>query len=382
VTQLMVRACSAIITVAAMIGSVSAFSLRSLPLSARQRRFVSCPMCTPQMRDVVVVGSCNYDEIAYVPDFPMPGETLFGTSYDTCFGGKGANQCAMAAKLGASTAFIGAVGDDSIGALTRENFRALNVDTSCLVEKPGARSGVAQICVSQALGQNTIIVVPGANLQLGPADVAAARELILQSKVLLLQNEIPPATTLAAMKCAKSEGSGTLVVLNAAPAPSTGSKWEQGEWEDPGEMIGLCDILCVNESEAEKLTGLKIETGSSEERLMASVIGAYEKLRMLGASQVLITLGASGAILVQNDGTHERVPAPTPPITAIDTSGAGDAYLGAFAAYVAAGKSIVEALVLAGEIAGMTVQALGTQPSYPALEQLPRRLRPELAILE
>ena len=135
-------------------------------------------------------------------------------------------------------------------------------------------------------------------------------------------------------------------------------------------MIGLCDILCVNESEAEKLTGLKIETGSSEERLMASVIGAYEKLRMLGASQVLITLGASGAILVQNDGTHERVPAPTPPITAIDTSGAGDAYLGAFAAYVAAGKSIVEALVL------------GTQPSYPALEQLPRRLRPELAILE
>lgn len=186
------------------------------------------------------------------------------------------------------------VGQDPVGEMTRENLATLNVDTTFLLSKPGKRSGVAQICVSTATGLNSIIVVPGANLAVRPEDVAAASHVICNSKVLLLQNEIAPVTTLACMKIAKgttasSSSSNPLVVLNAAPAPSVGVNWRQGMWEDIKEMIGQCDILCVNESETEKLTGLRIETCREieEHMLLEAVLAGAAKLLQLGAPQVL-----------------------------------------------------------------------------------------------
>ena len=339
---------------------------------------------------VVIVGSCNYDQIVYVPDFPAPGATIYGSSYATGFGGKGANQCVMAARLGASTAMVGALGSDQIGRITRENFAAAGVNTDHLIAKEGA-SGVAQICVSAKDGNNHIVLVPGANLLLSGADVSAAGTIIRNSKVVLLQNEVPPATTLAAMRAAKegdrpAGGRPPLVVLNAAPAPLIGGKWQEGQWreEEMKDMLSLCDILCVNESEAEVLSGVAVG-GESEDDLRSSALRAAKKLHdHFGAvCDILITLGGRGSCFLEwqeealdRGYSSHRVPGPSQPVEAVDTSGAGDAYLGAFAAYLAANHDIKAALVLAGQVATRTVMAKGTQSSFPALESLPTELRP------
>mmetsp|Transcript_46928 Transcript_46928/g.75623 ORF Transcript_46928/g.75623 Transcript_46928/m.75623 type:complete len:333 (+) Transcript_46928:103-1101(+) len=328
---------------------------------------------------VVVVGSCNYDQIVYVPDFPAAGATIYGGSYATGFGGKGANQCVMAAKLGVATAMVGALGSDQIERITRENFTALGVDTQHLCAKDGAASGVAQICVSAADGNNNIVIVPGANLLFSPDDVTEASEMISKSRVLLLQNEVPAATSLAAMRAARSASApGPLVILNAAPAPSLGDTWQEGQWNASTrtQMLSSCDILCVNETEAEVLSGMAVKGGSSEEDLLQAVLAAGAKLQEMGASQVLITLGVRGSCLIKKDGCHIRVPGPAFRVDALDSSGAGDAYLGALAAYLSTSHPIEEALVLAGKVATMTVQAKGTQSSFPSLSSLPSDFHP------
>ena len=205
-------------------------------------------MPVAETADVAVVGSCNYDQIVYVNDFPAAGATIYGSAYATGFGGKGANQCVMAAKLGAKTAMIGALGSDQIAAITRENFSSVGVDTRHLCTKDGA-SGVAQICVSAKDGNNNIVIVPGANLLFSEADVLGAKDVICNAKVVLLQNEVPAATTLAAMGVARSSSSGPVVILNAAPAPTLGENWQEGQWQKDkvAAMLSSCHILCVNE---------------------------------------------------------------------------------------------------------------------------------------
>lgn len=183
---------------------------------------------------------------------------------------------------------------DQIERITRENFTALGVDTQHLCAKDCAASGVAQICVSAADGNNNIVIVPGANLLFSPDDVTEASEMISKSRVLLLQNEVPAATSLAAMRAARSASApGPVVILNAAPAPSLGDTWQEGQWNASTrtQMLSSCDILCVNETEAEVLSGMAVKGGSSEEDLLQAVLAAGAKLQEMGASQVLITLG-------------------------------------------------------------------------------------------
>lgn len=332
---------------------------------------VRCPA------DVVVVGSCNYDQIVYVPHFPGAGATIYGTAYATGFGGKGANQVVMAAKMGAKTAIVGALGSDQIARMTRENFSKVGVDTRDLYEKEGA-SGVAQICVSAKDGDNNIVIVPGANLLLSDKDLAAARDIICKSKVLLLQNEVPASTTLAAMQMAKSAAPAPLVILNAAPPPTIGDRWQEGQWQQHQvqEMLSCCDILCVNESEAQVLSGVHVAEADDEQELLNSVLAAAAKLQQLGAKKVLITLGGRGSCLVRQDGSHWRVKGPQEHVEVVDTSGAGDAYLGALAAYLAASKTLEEALELAGKVATISVTSKGTQASFPSLKSLPPDLWP------
>jgi ribokinase len=203
-------------------------ALRSAPRRLRAGAPRSCAWMNlaADEPDVVVVGSCNYDQFVYVPEFAGAGATIYGTEYRTGFGGKGANQCIMAAKLGVKTAMVGALGNDPIAKDTRDNFKQFGVNTECLVEKAGS-SGIAQICVRDTDGENHIVLVPGANGKICEDDIDAASPLISRARVVLLQNEIPPRSTLAAMQAATTEkGAATrpLVILNAAPAPSVGDR--------------------------------------------------------------------------------------------------------------------------------------------------------------
>jgi ribokinase len=264
------------------------------------------PKMSAQQPDVVVVGSCNYDQFVYVPEFPAPGATIYGTGYATGFGGKGANQwqvarvnwlpaqspnraCQLtegdmssvqAAKLGARTAMVGALGDDAIAANTRANFERVGVDSRFLLEKKGVSSGIAQICVQAKDGDNHIVLVPGANLELDESDVAAAEEMLSHAKVVLCQNEVRPSVSLAAMKAAKgrADAAAPLVILNAAPAPSIGDRWQEGQWreEQVRDMLSCCDMLCINESEAAKLSGLPV-IGESSARAPLVVTGCNDE---------------------------------------------------------------------------------------------------------
>ncbi|KAJ1489257.1 Ribokinase-like protein [Baffinella frigidus] len=290
---------------------------------------------------VCIVGSCNYDQTVYMPPgekIPGAGLTVFGSHYAEGFGGKGANQAAMAALLRASTSIVGAVGDDSIGERTRRNFESLGIMVG------GA-------------GENVIVVVPGANLQLSEADVAAANETIQGCKVLLLQNEILPAVSLAAMRLARAgpEGSRPIIILNAAPAPKIGAHADRGEWEGFREHLEACDILCVNESEAEAMSGINIVDGSGigsrpaetglGDGLINAATEAGKELQKMGAKKVLITLGEAGAMLLSGPGPDPAVEpfmmiwSPAKSCSEVqDTSGAGDAFLGALAAFVVNSK--------------------------------------------
>ena len=257
--------------------------------------------------------------------------TVFGSLYAEGFGGKGANQAVMAALLGTRTSMVGAVGQDSIGERTRRNFESLGIDTSHLASKADVASGVAQITVGGD-GQNVIIVVPGANLQLTVQEVEAARNEIQTSKVVLLQNEILPSVSCAAMRVAREAPQGTgrpLIVLNAAPAPKVGPHAERGEWADISDHLRLCDVLCVNESEAQTLSGVAI-TGEGDE-LLKSAEAAGAALRQKGAESVLLTLGEAGCMLLEGDKPPHAVPVKGDGARVVDTSGAGDAFLGALA---------------------------------------------------
>lgn len=337
---------------------------------------------------VCIVGSCNYDQTVYMPPgekIPGAGLTVFGSHYAEGFGGKGANQAAMAALLRASTSIVGAVGDDSIGERTRRNFESLGVDTTHLASKTGVASGVAQIMVGGA-GENVIVVVPGANLQLSEADVAAANETIQGCKVLLLQNEILPAVSLAAMRLARAgpEGSRPIIILNAAPAPKIGAHADRGEWEGFREHLEACDILCVNESEAEAMSGINIVDGSGigsrpaetglGDGLINAATEAGKELQKMGAKKVLITLGEAGAMLLSGPGPDPAVEpfmmiwSPAKSCSEVqDTSGAGDAFLGALAAFVAHGVKLGAAMGKAIEMATESVKHKGTQASFRAV---------------
>ena len=296
---------------------------------------------------VAVVGACNIDLISYVPRMPALGETLHGTRFQIGFGGKGANQAVMAAKLGARVTMISKVGRDVFGENTIKNFQEFGVDTRHVHVTADAFSGVAPIAVD-AEGRNSIVIVTGANDLLTVEEVESARPEIAAADVLVCQLEVPLEISLAALRLARQEGVRT--IFNPAPAMP----------ELPGEIYALSDILCPNESEAEMLAGYAV---SSPEQCEAA---ARELLRR-GAGAVILTLGERGSMVVTPDSAASI---PAEKVAAVDSTGAGDAFVGSLAYFLGSGLSLTESAAKAGTVATRSVLRRGTQTSFPTCEEL------------
>lgn len=300
---------------------------------------------------ICVVGASNMDLISYVPRLPKIGETLHGSKFSMGFGGKGANQAVMAAKLGGDVAMITKLGKDVFGKDTMENFKAMGVDTRGVSFTEEAFSGVAPIAVDPA-GNNSIIIVSGANDLLTVEDLTAVKEVIKESKILVCQLEISPEVTLEALRMAKD--ADAITIFNPAPARA----------ELPSELYKVSDIFCPNESETELLTGMPVNTDEQAE-------AAARELMSRGAKTVILTLGERGSLLVTTDDC-ELIPAT--PVTPVDTTGAGDAFVGSLAFFLAEGLDLKEAVVRANKVAAVSVQGLGTQTSFPNQTELPTEL--------
>jgi ribokinase len=288
---------------------------------------------------VVVVGSANMDLVANTPVLPRPGETVLGTGFATIPGGKGANQAVASARAGADCAFIGAVGEDGFGAALRANLVDAGVDVSRLRRVPGA-SGVGLIAVD-GVGENQIVVAPGANAALESL-TDPDRATIQQADVLLCQLEIPLSAVIEAAEAAS--GSGTMFVLNAAPARGL-----------PDDLLDAIDLLIVNQLEAAIVLG---QEGRPDEVLS----GLVERV-----SRVVMTLGESGAAYADRDGMIE---VRAPRVTAVDTTAAGDAFTGALAVAWAERRPMTEALGWACAAGAASVRKAGASTALPTRDEI------------
>lgn len=286
---------------------------------------------------VLVVGSANADLVVAVARRPAAGETVLGTDFRVLPGGKGANTAVAAARLGARTALLGCVGTDGNGELLLDALRAAGVDTA-LVHRVAGPTGIAQITLTPD-GENTIVVAPGANGALTPAHVA---ELDLTGVAVLAASvEVPAETVIAAVAAARA--AGVRPVLNLSPVHRT-------LVADAATLAAL-DPLVVNEHEAAELTG-----GTDPGRLLE-----------LGPRTAVVTLGSRG-VVVAAGRTVRSLPAPR--VTAVDTTGAGDAFTGALAAALADGADLTDAAAYAVRVAAHSVTRKGAQPSYPTATEL------------
>ena len=298
------------------------------------------------MGGVFAVGSINQDFVLAVERRPEPGETVTDAELTLLPGGKGANAAIAAARLGAEVSMLGRVGEDAFGAELIKNLRENGVDVEYVRATPDAPTGSAFITVTPD-GENAIVVSPGANRSFGPDEVEEAAENLRESSVLVAQLEVPAEAVERAAKIATQ--SGGRFVFNLAPAR-----------EVRESLLRLSDPLVVNETEARFLLG---EDAPDPEGLAA-------KLLNLGSASTVLTLGASGAVLASG-GTTRQFPAPK--IEAVDTTGAGDAFVGALAARLAGGASLEEAVpyaVLAGAAAVAKAGAQGSLPTPEVVEKL------------
>lgn len=293
---------------------------------------------------VVVLGSLNADVFARVERHPRPGETVLGSGGEVRAGGKGANQAAAAALAGAPVVMVGAVGSDAYAAVATGNLAraGVSLDAVRTVEGP---TGLALITVS-ADGENSIIVIPGANAQVGAPDLGHL-ETLSASDVLVLQGEVPVEAVTAAAQTAAVRGAR--VVVNLAPVVAL-----------PAEVLQLADPLVVNEHEGEGALRLldADPSGLSPEKLC-------QALRANGVPSVVMTLGGEGALIAADAVTN--IPAEN--VTVVDTTGAGDAFVGALAAGLCAGEDLVAAARRATRFAAEAVQHEGAQDSYPDWRQ-------------
>lgn len=295
---------------------------------------------------VTVVGSLNMDLVIRTPRIPKPGETIIGTDFHTVPGGKGANQAVAAARLGADVSMVGRVGRDAFAKSLLDNLSAAGVDHVFVTQDPDAATGVALIAVDDS-GQNSIVVASGANMRLSPADVDAASAAIAAAAVLLLQLESPLESVTQAAKVARAHG--VKVILNPAPARPL-----------PASLLSLVDVLIPNESETALLTDLPVGEQAEVER-------AAEALRKMGVGTVVLTLGDRGALLAQSGGT-ELFPAFE--VEPVDTTAAGDAFVGGFAFALAAGRPLAEAVRWGNAAGALATTKLGAQPSLPTRQAL------------
>ena len=289
---------------------------------------------------IAVVGSANIDLTTFTDKFPSPGETIFGREFNLGFGGKGANQAAAARLCGAEVAMIARVGDDLFGEATVRNFEAQGIDASRVLLSKGASSGVAPIFVD-ASGQNRIIVVKGANDLLSPADVDAAAEVLSQAQMIILQLEVPVETVYHTLRFARARGIRTIV--NPAPALSV----------DLSEFANA-DYVIPNESEAALLSGVKVRDLASARECAAWLLAA-------GLPRVIITLGENGSLIAGPDGMEHVPPFAVQPV---DTTGAGDAFIGSLAVFLSAGLAEREAVSRANLYAALSTLSVGTQKSF------------------
>lgn len=294
---------------------------------------------------IAVVGSANVDLTTFTDRFPVPGETIFGRRFHLGFGGKGANQAVAARLCGARVSMIARVGEDLFGPATIDNLSARGIDTSRVLLTPEVSSGVAPIFVDSS-GQNRIIVVKGANDKLFPADIEASSDVLLRADLIVLQLEIPLETVYTTLRFAHRHG--IRAILNPAPAQAL----------DVSE-IAHAEYLIPNETEAAALSGLPV-TNLEEAKACA------ESLVDRGTRRVIITMGSNGALLAR--GSEIRHVAPFP-VNAVDTTGAGDAFIGCLAFYLAGGCDELEAIRRANLYAALSTLQAGTQSSFVTRER-------------
>jgi ribokinase len=294
--------------------------------------------------NVCVVGSTMVDLVTRVKRLPAPGETLEGRSLTLGYGGKGGNQAVAAAKLGARVTLVTRIGGDAFGDGAYANYRELGIDLRFVLRDDAAVTGVAPIFVDDE-AQNCIVIVPGENGALTPDDVQGARAAIEAADILVCQLEIPIATVMAAFAIARAANVTTL--LNPAPAAAL-----------PDRLWRVTDIVVPNETEAELLTGIAL-TGDAEAEAAARVLLAR------GARGVILTLGGRGSLVIDADTCTRIAPVR---VDAVDTTGAGDAYVGTLAMCLAAGRTLVGAARCANLIAALSVTRPGTQTSFPDRE--------------
>jgi ribokinase len=287
-----------------------------------------------------VVGSANIDLTTFSDHFPKPGETIFGQKFDLGFGGKGANQAVAARLCGAEVFMVARVGSDLFGPATIENFRKQGIDPTHVKQVAGLSSGVAPIFVDSN-GQNRIIVVKGANDALKPADVDAAAETLKTADCIVLQFEIPLETVYYTVAFAHKHG--IRCIVNPAPA-------------QPVDMAALKDLdyFVPNESEAETITGSAVKNVDDAKKCAAQLVTA-------GVRRVIITLGANGSLLATRDGSDHVAPFP---VKSVDSTGAGDAFIGSFAVFLGEGVPEKEAVRRANLYAGLSTTGVGTQKSF------------------
>lgn len=300
---------------------------------------------------VVVIGSLNMDLVVRVPRLPRPGETLVGASFATVPGGKGANQAVAAARLGATVAMLGCVGEDAYGVQLREALLAEGIDCQGVVQAPGISTGIASILVDEH-SQNAIVIVEGGNGQLLPATVERFDALLVGASVVVCQLEVPASTVLHGLRRARELG--CTVILNPAPASQP----------LPGEWYPLIDYLIPNESEAQALTGLSVDSPATAD-------AAAQVLLAAGARNVIVTLGGQGVLLA---GASSSQHLPAHAVEAVDTTAAGDTFVGALAAALAQGQPQAQAMRFAQAAAAVSVTRAGAQPSIPSLDDVHRLL--------
>ncbi|MBI3784712.1 MAG: ribokinase [Deltaproteobacteria bacterium] len=306
---------------------------------------------TDRRRKVLVIGSLNADLVAQAARLPLPGETVIGGQFHLAAGGKGANQAVAAARMGSAVAMIGRIGNDSFGSMLRDELQRAGVGFEHVLVDPTAPTGTGHVFID-AQGRNAIIVASGANQRLTAEDLASATSAWLDVALVVLQLEVPLSTVDAAIRQAAERD--VPVLLNAAPAQAL-----------PRDLLRAPAWIVVNEVEAEQLAHAPV-------RSAGDALHAASMLRT-GTQRMVVTLGSSGAVLLSDQGsTHVAAPA----VEVVDTTAAGDAFVGTLAAALAAGlddESAVRRAVVAGSLACTRLGAIPSLPTAADLEQFRRR---------
>ena len=303
---------------------------------------------------IVIVGSFVTDLVFRAPRRPMKGETLVGLEFGLFTGGKGYNQAVAAARMGAQVHMVGRLGPDIFGDMFMRSLANESINTDYVVRDPEVGTGVASPVIYEAEGDNSIILMPRANMRLSISDVEAARDVIASADVLLLQLEVPVETDMRAAQIARA--GGVAVVFNPAPARPL-----------PTEIFRLVDIITPNEIEAGQLTNIPTNDDGGAR-------AAARRLRQMGVPRVILTLGARGALMFGPEGEAE-FPAYT--VKVVDPTAAGDAFCGGLAVALARGKSPAEAVKCANAAGALAVTVLGAEPSMPRGEQVEQLIRGE-----